>query len=115
MRVDVPSVRSSEALARAADLMQRHGVREIPVVDDGRVVGMLSRTDLEPYVGHLEWTAVRLAMTNDPITVGRDMAAAQVKQVLVDHRVNAVPVVSDDRLVGVITRHDLLRAVTIDD
>lgn len=115
MRADVPSVRSSEALARAVELMHREGVRELPVVDDGCVVGMLSRTDIEPYLGNLEWTAVRLAMTDEPITVGQDTAVDQVKRALVEHRVNAVPVVSDGGLVGMITRHDLLRALTVDD
>jgi CBS domain-containing protein len=111
MRSDVTSVRSSDALARAADLMRRLSVRELPVVDDGRVVGILSRTDFQPYVGHLEWTAVRIAMSGDPITVPDDATADDVRRVLVEHGVNAVPVVSDGRLVGIITRHDLLRAI----
>lgn len=111
MRPDLTSVRSSDALARAADLMHRLGVRELPVVDDGCVVGMVSRTDFQPYVGHLEWTTVRIAMTDDPITVSDAATADDVRRVLVAHRVNAVPVVADDRLVGIITRHDLLRAI----
>lgn len=112
MRSDVTPVRSSDALARAADLMHRDGAREIPVVDDGRVVGMLSKSDLEPHVGHLEWTVVRIAMTPDPITVSHDWPVEQVTQVLVELQVNAVPVVSGDCLVGIIRRHDLLRATT---
>ncbi len=112
MRSDVTSVRSSDPLARAADLMHRQGVRELPVVDDGCVVGMLSRTDFQPYVGHLEWTVVRIAMTDAPITVSHDASTDDVRRVLVAHRVNAVPVMVDDRLVGIITRHDLLRAIT---
>jgi tRNA nucleotidyltransferase (CCA-adding enzyme) len=115
MRSDVIFVGPSDALARAADVMHRLGAREVPVVDGGRVVGMLSKTDLEPHVGHLEWTAVHVAMTADPITVDHDATAERVKQVLIDHNVNAVPVVSDAGLVGIISRHDLLRATTIDD
>jgi CBS domain-containing protein len=111
MRSDLTSVRSSDALARAAEIMHRQGVRELPVEDDGHVVGILSRTDLEPYVGHLEWTVVRIAMTDDPVKVTDDATAAYVRQVLVDHHVNAVPVVAEDRLVGIITRHDLLRVI----
>lgn len=109
MRSDVTSVRSSDALARAAELMRRLDVRELPVVDDDRVVGILSRTDFQAYVGHLEWTTVLVAMTAEPITVSHDATTDEVRRVLVANRVNAVPVLVDERLVGVITRHDLLR------
>jgi CBS domain-containing protein len=54
---------------------------------------------------------VRVATTDDPITVAHDMTAAEVRQVPVDHRVNAVPVVAGDRLVGIVTRHDVLRCI----
>jgi tRNA nucleotidyltransferase (CCA-adding enzyme) len=111
MRSDVTSIRSSDALARAAEIMRRLGVRELPVVDDESIVGILSRTDFQPYIGHLEWTAVRIAMTGDPVTVSQDSTADDVRRVLVTHGVNAVPVVADGRLVGIITRHDLLRTI----
>jgi tRNA nucleotidyltransferase (CCA-adding enzyme) len=114
MRSDVAPVRSSDALNRVADLMQRHGVRQVAVVDDGRVVGIVSKGDLEPHVGQLEWTTVRIAMTADPITVVHDAPVAEVRQLLVAHRLNAVPVLSGGRLVGIVSRHELLHLAWID-
>jgi CBS domain-containing protein len=110
MRRDVPAIVSDESLARAADLMAMAGCRELPVVGDGgRLVGIVARTDLEPYRGHLEWTSVRAAMTLEPATVGEDTPVHSVARLLLERQVNAVPVVVDGILVGMIARSDLLR------
>ena len=85
------------------------GVRELPVVEHGRVVGIVAKRDLDPYVGHFEWTTVRTAMTPDPVTVQPDMPASEVAYVLVSRQINAVPVASAGSLIGMISRHDLLR------
>ena len=109
MRTGVPFVASTDRLARAAESMTTFGVRELAVVDDGVVVGIITRTDLEPYVGQLEWTIVRLAMTPSPRTVRPGDSVAAVATVLLEGSFNGVPVVIDRMLAGMISRHDLLR------
>ena len=109
MRPNARFVQPSDPLAHAVELMRLLGVRELPVVEHGRVVGIVARRDLEPYVGYLEWTPVRTAMTSDPITVSTDVPASDVAQILVSRHLNAVPVVSAGSLIGMISRHDLLR------
>ena len=111
MRADAPVVRPSERLSHAAERMATFGVRELAVVDDGVLVGIVTRTDLEPYVGHLEWTAVRVAMTPEPRTVAPDAPIARVAETLIDGRWNGVPVVQEHSLMGMISRQDLLRAL----
>ena len=92
--------------------MEAFRVREIPVVEDGRVVGILARSDVEPHVGQLEWTPVRIAMTARPRTVSPDMLIADVAEVLLDGCFNGIPVVAGETLAGMITRHDLLRVLS---
>jgi CBS domain-containing protein len=93
--------------------MERSGVRELPVVQDGQLCGIISRTDLGAHVGHLEWTSVEAAMTQQPVVVSPRQSAAAVSRVLLQGRFNAVPVTADDTtLIGMISRSDLLRAVT---
>ena len=109
MRATGPSVAPTDRLARAAELMTTFAVREIPVVEDGVVVGIVARSDLDPYVGQLEWTLVRLAMTPQPTTVGPDAPVGAVAKALLDGSFNGIPVVVDKTLAGMISRHDLLR------
>ena len=104
-------VAPGDSLARAGELMGSVGTRELPVVEHGAVVGIITRTDMEPHQGHLEWTTVRTAMTADPLTVAPDTPLATVAGLLLDRGFNSVPVTEGHRLVGMIRRSDLLRAL----
>jgi len=96
------------SLSHAVGLMESLGRRELPVVHDGRLVGIIARSDVEPYRGHLEWTPVRVAMAPDPVTVAPDTPVRVVARTLMDRNLNALPVASDGRLVGMIRRSDML-------
>jgi CBS domain-containing protein len=109
MRESVATVTPNDSLARASEMMEDFAVRELPVVDDGAVVGILTRTDIEPHMGHFEWTPVRVAMSHRPRTVPSDATIVDVVRTLLDGDFNAVPVLAGDRLVGMIARRDLLR------
>jgi CBS domain-containing protein/hemerythrin-like domain-containing protein len=114
MRRNAGAVAPSASLAHAAALMDALRVREVPVVEDGRLVGILTRHDLEPYRGHLEWTSVRAAMTTAPRVASPDMAVREIARLLLDHHINAVPIVAAGTLVGMVRRSDLLHLVAGD-
>ena len=109
MRTAIPTVGPADSLARAAEIMGDFSVRELPVLDQGALVGMLARSDLEPHMGQLEWTPVRVAMSTSPRTVGPDVCVRDVARALLETSFNGMPVVMDGVLAGMITRQDLLR------
>jgi CIC family chloride channel protein len=111
MRARPSTVAPDDSLARAADLMEKVRTRELPVVADGRLVGVLTRTDMDPYRGHWEWTAVRTAMTPDPVVIAPDMPVPAIARLLLARGFNALPVTEGGRLVGLVCRADVLRAV----
>jgi CBS domain-containing protein len=111
MRTAVASVAPADRLSRVAEFMTIYEVRELPVVENGVLVGIVTRSDLEPYVGQLEWTPVRLAMSSPPRTVGPDEPVYAVAKVLAEESFNGVPVVVDRALAGMISRHDLVRVL----
>jgi CBS domain-containing protein len=116
MRPRPRAARPADTLARAAELMERTGVRELPVVEDGTLCGILSRTDLQAHLGHLEWTTVDAAMTREPVVVTPGQSASAVSRLLLQGRFNAVPVVAtESTLVGMLSRSDLLLAVAEDE
>ncbi len=93
-----------EALAR----MTEHRIRHLPVVDDGRLVGMLSSADLGPHLGQLPCTKVNAAMTADPTTVGTDVDAVAAARLMIERGVRALPVVAGERLVGILSATDIV-------
>ena len=109
MRAPAPTVAPADSLARAAEIMADFSVRELPVVEDGAIVGILARSDLDPHVGQLEWTPVRVAMSSSPRTVAPDASIGEVARALLEGNFNAIPVAVGGALAGMITRHDLLR------
>jgi len=109
MRRDPITTTLLDTLSSAQSLMQREGFRQLPVVENGVLVGMLSDRDLHAHSGYLDRTKVDAAMTERLITVAPTDTAAHVARLLLERRINAVPVVDNGRLVGIVSRSDLLR------
>jgi acetoin utilization protein AcuB len=114
-----PTVSAREAFA----LLQELDVRHLPVVDDGRLVGIISDRDVRTILGPIlesdEADADKLLaqsvgsiMTGDVVTVTPETELAELTDVFLDQKVGAVPVVdpTSDRLVGIVSYVDLLRA-----
>ena len=109
MRRDPVTITLLDTLSNAQSLMERDGFRQLPVVEKGVLVGMLSDRDLHAHSGYLDRTKVDAAMTERLITVAPTDTAAHVARLLLEQRINAVPVVDSGRLVGIVSRSDLLR------
>jgi acetoin utilization protein AcuB len=97
-------------LIHASHQMQAGGFRRLPVVSDGKLVGIITERDLREHRGHLEHTKVNGIMTEDPVTVTPETTVEESAQKLLEHQIGGLPVVSEGRLVGVITTTDILQA-----
>jgi CBS domain-containing protein len=137
MTRDVLALSPDQTLEEAAKLLVERGVSGAPVVKDGVVVGMLSERDLldtqtDPRpprylellggiiyfddVGEFKRqlartvaTKVEQVMTKDVAVVKADSPLEDAAKIILDRRVNRVPVVEDGQLVGIVTRSDVLR------
>jgi CBS domain-containing protein len=103
------TITADETLSAAQALMEREGVRQLPVLEKGALAGILSERDLHAHTGYLERTKVNVAMTRELVTVTPTTSALQAARLLIDRKFNALPVVDGDRLVGIVSRTDLLR------
>lgn len=114
------TVGPEDALGDAAGMMVQGGFRHLPVVDvDGRLVGMLSERELRVRLGtELERFAdaaldllsedVEGSMRTDPITISSSQTVRDALEILTDERVGALPVVDDERVVGILSYLDVL-------
>jgi len=99
-----------DTLAAAKDKMTQGGFRRLPVVEEGRLVGILSERDLRQHTGYLENTKTNVAMTEDPLTVTPAATLEEAAQLLLRRKVGGLPVVEAGKLVGIITTSDILQA-----
>jgi acetoin utilization protein AcuB len=107
---------SDRPLADAQRLMRERDIRHLPVVEGGRLVGIVSQRDLY-LIGTLRtvdpaFAPVREAMTADPYAVPPDAALEDVAAVMSERRYGAAVVVDRGAVIGVFTTVDALRALS---
>ena len=138
MTSPVITIRQDASVAEAAKLMLDRDVSALPVLDDSeRLAGILTHSDFglspkfRPLVDniysllgstttpeHLEETAhqvgkrqVREVMRRNIITVPEDASIEHIARLMLRSQIHRLPVVTDGRLVGIVTRHDFLKLI----
>lgn len=131
MTQPVVTARTDTAIPDAAGLLAEHGITSLPVLDDDdRVVGIISEVDMirnrmphdprshlrpEPHEQPDPARLVRDVMSDTVICLGESADTADLAALMVDNNVRAVPIIDGSRLVGIVSRRDLLRTLIRDD
>ena len=110
-REDVVTASPTQTIREVDAMMEREGVSGAPVVDDDdTVLGIISGTDIRPYLEVGDSDQVREAMTDEVITAPRDVEARAALELMYDHKIERVPIVDEaDRLVGLVTMQGILQ------
>lgn len=108
------TVRPDASIEEAIDLMLREQISGLLVLgDDDRLIGVITEFALLAiaYDRRVKNHTVRQHMTRELITVDANDPVSRVADLCIVHRVRRVPVIKDGRVVGVIARRDVLRAL----
>jgi len=115
MSAPVHTIGVQETLAEAHELMNRFAIRHLPVLEGGKLVGMLSQRDL-----HLietlkdvdpEIVTVEEAMNQDVLAVAPDASLEQVARQMAEHRYGSAVIVHERHVLGIFTSTDALRVL----
>lgn len=110
MSFPVHTVTPETRMEEVALILRTKGITGIPVVNGERVVGMISRRDFRKMRKESQIKApVRAFMAIDVLTIASDKSPTQAAQLMVQHDVGRLPVVENGRVIGIITRSDLMR------
>ncbi|MEJ5376174.1 MAG: CBS and ACT domain-containing protein [bacterium] len=110
---DVVCVTKDHTIQDCVDLMKKHSIRHLPVLDNGRLVGLVTEGDLRQVflASLIEELSIKDVMINDPITVTPDTEIEDAAKVIFYNKIGGLPVVDDqERLQGIITVADILAA-----
>lgn len=111
MSAPVRTVTPEQTMREAAEIMGRWGHGGLPVVEKGRIAGLVTRKDVDKAVRHrLDHAPVSGFMARDIVTVTPDMGLADLERLLAREGIGRVPVLEGRRVAGIVTRKDLLRA-----
>lgn len=124
MTKDLTVVSPTERLVHARRLMIEDHVGRLPVVEDEKLVGMLTSKDLmrafidfrknvpEKYQkSQIKEVLVEFIMSSNPTVTSKDATISEVANVMIETGYNGLPVVDDGQVVGIITQTDILRLI----
>jgi acetoin utilization protein AcuB len=123
MSRNVITINAEDSMQQASFIMRKHKIGMLPVLDNGKLVGIVSDSDLKRASASdatlldihellylISKIKVHEIMTRGPVTVPDDYTVEETAQILMEHNISGVPVMSGSgRLVGIITRHDIFK------
>lgn len=124
MSKPVMTIDSQAKLAEVHKLMHDKRIRRLPVVDNGKLVGIVTLLDtsearpegadkmrpmaMQAYIAMMHVSDV---MTRNPITISPDASVVDVARLMAKHKISGLPVVENGAVVGIITESDTFRAI----
>jgi len=111
MTRDVVTVTPETTREELATVLARHDISGVPVISEGKVVGVVTENDILAKTGA---DTVSQLMTRNVISVNEKDPVHRVASILMRNRVKRVPVMSDGQMVGIISRHDLVEALALE-
>lgn len=113
MATDLFTVRPDDIVDFAASLMEWRYIRHVPVEDDaGHLLGLVSHRQLLRLIARggkgRDTVMVRDIMRPDPLSVTPDTTTVEAIRLMRENKLSCLPVVKDDKLVGLVTEHDLI-------
>ena len=125
MTRDVITITPETTLPEAHRLMIKNKIRRLPVVQDGQLIGIITRGDVrgaEPSeatslsIWELNYLLAQLSideiMTREPVAISPEATIQDAAQLMLDHKISGLPVVDEQtQVVGIITESDIFRLV----
>jgi CBS domain-containing protein len=121
MREKIVTISADDSLSTAEDIMRLGGVRHMPVVRGGKLVGVISQRDLlrislsalndsasQERRAFLHSLDVGRAMSTPPVVIEPFAPVDKAARLLAEHKIGCLPVIEDDELVGLLTATDVL-------
>lgn len=123
MTTDVQTVNVTNSLQEANSLFNKHNIRHIPVVSGDKLIGILSHTDIlrisfgntfgEDQQGGdeaiFDMLSINQVMKHSPVTVSPEDTLKEAAEILAEREFHALPVVDNEKLVGIITTTDIIK------
>lgn len=111
-------IERNEPIQRARNLMFKYEVGRLPVMEEGRLVGIVTKYDITNRLNQAapEWrrrpidkVPIQVVMTECPITIFPDATMSQAAELMVENGISGLPVERDGEIVGMITSRDMIR------
>jgi CBS domain-containing protein len=103
--------------AAALGFMEKRRIRRLPVVDGGKLLGIVTKSDLQSAMGigrpsrRAADKSVEDVMTRKPVVVEPGQTLERAAEIMLERKISGLPVVQEGMVVGIITESDIFRAL----
>lgn len=105
---DVVTITPNSTVHEVQKLMDDQSISGLPVMDGDTIIGIISRRDVNPLIKSGNDKKVSEVMTSDVVTIDENTSAEEALDIAYEHKVERLPVLSDGKLVGIVTIRDIL-------
>jgi tRNA nucleotidyltransferase (CCA-adding enzyme) len=113
MSYGVRTLSPTDTVSEAATVMTRYGHEGFPVVEDGKIVGVLTRGEIDKALHHkLAGTAIRQFMRKGSFYVTPNDSVEKLQALMMKEGLGQVPVADEGKVIGIVTRTDLIKLWT---
>lgn len=122
MTAPVHVVASDATVAHARNLMVRHRISRLPVMDGGTLAGIITKKDIAYRLrqGEPAWRRrppdripVGTLMTENPVSVALETGVREIARLFIDRNISSVPVVDGGAVAGIVTKTDLMKSAPV--
>lgn len=112
-------VSPTENVAHVRNLMLKHRISRVPIMDGTKLVGIITRKDIAYGLRHSEplWRRrpidkipVHIVMTHNPITIAQETGIREIASLMINNNISGLPVIDKNSVIGMVTKSDLLKS-----
>lgn len=105
---DVVTITPNSSIATVKHIMDEEEVSGLPVIEDEKLVGIISKRDIKPFLNNDNDKKVEDIMTSDVVTIEEPITPSEALDLAYDNKVERLPVIRDGKLAGIVTIRDIL-------
>ncbi|UYO99143.1 CBS domain-containing protein [Oceanotoga sp. DSM 15011] len=111
MSSPVRTILAQQKVEKAYNIMEQTGHSGLPVIDNNKLVGLVTKKDIEKAIKHkLSNAPIKAVMTKKIKVVDTETSVSQIRKIMAEEDIGRLPVLKKGVLVGIITRSDILHA-----
>jgi tRNA nucleotidyltransferase (CCA-adding enzyme) len=112
MSTPVKTISEEQTVQEARRIMIRFGIAGLPVINKNKPVGIVTRSDMDKASRHgLKNIPVKGCLSGKPVLIKKDTPLSCIQQIMAEHRIGRLLVMHRKRIIGIVSRSDVLRAL----
>ena len=112
MSAPVVTVPADLSIFEASKTMEKKGIKQLPVLEKGQLVGIVTQTDLiRTLTSYVMWRDVVEIMSRDVSTVQKNTTVSEASKIMTSHDISSIVVLDGDRAIGVLTERDIINRI----